>query len=179
MSLFGKLGQGWDRFETLVGGLFLTLAVFIVVIEIVSRNLFAFSMIGADEIASFAVIWSVFFTASIGVKRNIHVRIDVLFFLLPAPAARWLDGLGTLISLFFTAYLTYSGWALVQESIMFGELTMTMLRLPIWIPQSILPIGGFLLSVRLLQRLYFLVTDPETILDSLKITEIQTESKLP
>lgn len=179
MSLLGKLGQGWDRFETLVGGLFLTLAVFIVVIEIVIRNLFSFSMIGADEIASFAVIWSVFFTASIGVKRNIHVRIDVLFFLLPVSAVRWLDALGTLISFFFTAYLTYSGWALVQESIMFGELTMTMLRLPIWIPQSILPIGGFLLSVRLLQRLYYLVLDPSSVIDSTKTPEVQTESQQP
>lgn len=142
-----------------IGGLFLTLAVVIVVMEIVGRNLFAYSMIGADEIASFAVIWSVFFTASIGVKRNIHVRIDVLFYLLPPMAARGLDALGTAVSLIFTCYLTYSGWALMQESLFFGEVTMTMLRLPLWIPQAILPIGGFLLSVRLLQRLVFLLSN--------------------
>lgn len=175
MVFLGKLGKVWDRLETLVGGLFLTLSVFIVVIEIVSRNLFAYSMVGADEIASFAVIWSVFFTASIGVKKNIHVRIDVLFYLLPRAVARWLDVLGTLISIFFTAYLTYSGWALVQESMMFGELTMTMLRLPIWIPQSILPIGGGLLTVRLLQRLYFLVADPKAFGESLHNAETPIE----
>jgi TRAP-type C4-dicarboxylate transport system permease small subunit len=179
MFFLGKLGKVWDRLETLVGGLFLTLSVFIVVIEIVSRNLFAYSMVGADEIASFAVIWSVFFTASIGVKKNIHVRIDVLYFILPNAIARWIDALGTLISIFFTAYLTYSGWALVQESIMFGELTMTMLRLPIWIPQSILPIGGFLLSVRLLQRLYFLVTEPKTFGESLHNAETPIEPQSP
>lgn len=154
-----RIGKVWDKVETAIGGLFLTLAVFIVVIEIVGRNLFAYSMVGADEIASFAVIWSVFFTASIGVKRNIHVRIDVLFYLLPPSIARMVDALGTAISVFFTVYLTYSGWALMQESILFGELTMTMLRMPIWIPQAILPIGGLLLTVRLLQRLFFLLTD--------------------
>lgn len=159
--LLRKFGEVWDRLETIIGGLFLTLSVMIVVIEIVGRNLLSVSMIGADEIASFAVIWSVFFTASIGVKRNIHVRIDVLFLILPAMAARLLDALGAAMSLVFTAYLTYSGWALVQESLMLGEMTMTMLRLPLWIPQSIIPVGGFLLSVRLLQRLIFLLSSTD------------------
>jgi TRAP-type C4-dicarboxylate transport system permease small subunit len=159
LSTLHTLGKVWDKVETAIGGLFLTLAVFIVVIEIVGRNLFAYSMVGADEIASFAVIWSVFFTASIGVKKNIHVRIDVLFYLLPASLARLVDALGTAISIFFTSYLTYSGWALMQESLFFGELTMTMLRMPVWIPQAILPIGGFLLTVRLLQRLFYLLTN--------------------
>lgn len=159
LGVLRQIGRVWDKVEMAIGGLFLTLAVVIVVMEIVGRNLFAYSMIGADEIASFAVIWSVFFTASIGVKRNIHVRIDVLFYLLPAMAARWLDALGTAVSLIFTCYLTYSGWALMQESLFFGEVTMTMLRLPLWIPQAILPIGGFLLSVRLLQRLVFLLSN--------------------
>jgi C4-dicarboxylate transporter, DctQ subunit len=161
LHLLRGLGKVWDRFESIIGGLFLTLSVSIVVIEIIGRNLFSVSMIGADEIASFAVIWSVFFTASIGVKKNIHVRIDVLFILLPPRAARLLDALGTTLSLAFTAYLTYSGWELVQESVMLGEMTMTMLRMPLWIPQSIIPVGGFLLSVRLLQRLVFLLSTPD------------------
>ncbi|MCD8516831.1 MAG: TRAP transporter small permease [Burkholderiaceae bacterium] len=173
LVLLQKVGKVWDKVEMAVGGLFLTLAVFIVAIEIIGRNLFEYSMIGADEIASFAVIWSVFFTASIGVKRNIHVRIDVLFYLVPPRIARAIDMLGTAISIFFTGYLTYSGWALMQESIMFGEVTMTMLRLPLWIPQAILPIGGFLLSVRLAQRLYYLLTT-----DASPITLPESESGL-
>jgi|AntAceMinimDraft_12_1070368.scaffolds.fasta_scaffold02955_9 TRAP-type C4-dicarboxylate transport system permease small subunit len=167
VGVLRQIGRAWDKVEMAIGGLFLTLAVVIVVAEIVGRNLFAYSMIGADEIASFAVIWSVFFTASIGVKRNIHVRIDVLFYLLPPALARLLDALGTAVSLVFTGYLTYSGWALMQESLLFGELTMTMLRMPLWIPQAILPIGGFLLSVRLLQRLVFLLKNtPEEASDA-------------
>ena len=162
MRMLHTLGGVWDKVESAIGGLFLTLAVCIVVMEIVGRNLFSYSMIGADEIASFAVIWSVFFTASIGVKKNIHVRIDVLLMVLPATAARVVDALGTVMALVFTTYLTYSGWALLQESIMLGEMTMTMLRMPLWIPQSIIPVGGFLLSVRLVQRLVFLLGQTDT-----------------
>ncbi len=60
VGVLRQIGRAWDKVEMAIGGLFLTLAVVIVVAEIVGRNLFAYSMIGADEIASFAVIWSVF-----------------------------------------------------------------------------------------------------------------------
>ena len=153
-------GRVWDRVELFVGGLFLTLSVFIIVAEIALRSLFATSMVGSDEIAAFAVIWSVFFTASLAVKRNIHVRIDVIFTLVPAAVGRWIDMVGTLLSMVFTLYLTYAGWALVEESLMLGEVTMTMLHLPLWIPQLIIPLGGALLSMRLLQRLAHLWRDP-------------------
>jgi TRAP-type C4-dicarboxylate transport system permease small subunit len=152
------MGSAWDRAELFIGGLFLSVSVILVVTEIVGRRFFEVSMVGSDEIAAFAVIWSVFFTASLAVKRNLHVRIDVIFTLVPERLARYVDAVGTLLSLVFTGYLTWSGIALVRESIMLGEVTMTMLHLPLWMPHMIMPIGGFLLTVRLLQRLVWLLT---------------------
>src|SRR5690606_31352257 len=84
-------------------------------------------------------------------------RIDIIFNVVPPFVARWLDLFGTTLSFLFAAYLMYSGAYLAYESWFFGEMTMTMLRLPLWIPQLILPIGGFLLAVRLLQRLFYLL----------------------
>lgn len=162
LNVLRRLGTAWDTVELMIGGVFLTLSVMLIVAEIAGRNVFGVSMVGADEIASFAVIWSVFFTASIAVKRNLHIRIDIIFTVVPASVALWLDAFGTTLSFLFAAYLTYSGAFLAYESWFFGEMTMTMLRLPLWIPQLILPIGGFLLAVRLLQRLvYVLRISPE------------------
>lgn len=151
--VLSRIGRAWDMVELSVGGLFLTASVVIVLAEIVNRNLLESSIIGADEIAAFAVIWSVFFTAALAVKKNIHVRIDIALTLLPARAARLLDAAGTALAAVFAAYLTFSGWALVAESRMLGEMTMTSLRMPLWIPQLIMPVGGALLTVRLIQRL--------------------------
>jgi len=162
MNVLHRLGHAWDKVELMIGGVFLTLSVVLIVAEIIGRNLFGVSMVGADEIASFAVIWSVFFTASIAVKRNLHVRIDIIFTLVPPALARWLDAFGTTLSLLFATYLMYSGAYLAYESWFFGEMTMTMLRLPLWIPQLIVPLGGFLLALRLFQRLiYVLHASPE------------------
>ncbi len=158
-KLIHTVNEYWDKFELFVGGIFLTLAVFVSVLEIVLRSLFATSMVGADEIAAFAVIWSVFFTASLAVKRNIHVRIDVIFVLLPRSIGRWVDVTGTLLSAVFTVYLIFAGLKLVEESYMLGEITLTMLKLPLWIPHLIIPIGGFLLTIRLIQRAITLIRD--------------------
>lgn len=158
-KLIHTVNEYWDKFELFVGGIFLTLAVFVSVLEIVLRSLFATSMVGADEIAAFAVIWSVFFTASLAVKRNIHVKIDVIFVLLPRSIGRWVDVTGTLLSAVFTVYLIFAGLKLVEESYMLGEITLTMLKLPLWIPHLIIPIGGFLLTIRLIQRAITLIRD--------------------
>ena len=135
------IGRVWDRIELFIGGLFLTLSVFIIVIQIVLRSFFSISLVGGDEIAAYAIIWSILFTASLAVKSNQHVRIDIIFTIVPTFMVRVIDMVGTLLSLIFTLYLTYSGWELMVESYILGELTMTMLRLPVWIPQIILPLG--------------------------------------
>lgn len=158
MRTIRALSAAWDKFELFVGGLFLTAAVVLIVWEIVGRSVFSHSMVGADEIAAYAVIWSVFFTASMAVKKNLHVRIDVIFTVVPPAAARYIDMVGTVLSAMFTAYLAWSGLALVRESLMLGEVTMTMLRLHLWIPHLIVPIGGVLLTVRLVQRFVALAT---------------------
>src|SRR5690606_4257677 len=105
LTVLRRLGTAWDKVELMIGGVFLTLSVVLIVAEIVGRNFFSVSMVGADEIASFAVIWSVFFTASIAVKRNLHVRIDIIFTVVPAALGKWLDLFGTALSFLFAAYL--------------------------------------------------------------------------
>lgn len=160
VSVLRRLGRAWDVIEMAIGGLFLTAAVVIVMTEVINRTFLMRSTMGAAEIASYAVIWSVLFTASIAVKNNAHVRIDILLNIVPQKAGRILDAIGVLFALAFTLYLTYSGWVLVEESRMLGEVSMTSLRTPLWIPQLIMPIGGFLLSVRLFQRFIMILRSP-------------------
>lgn len=164
------IGRVWDRIELFIGGLFLTLSVFIIVIQIVLRSFFSISLVGGDEIAAYAIIWSILFTASLAVKSNQHVRIDIIFTIVPTFMVRVIDMVGTLLSLIFTLYLTYSGWELMVESYILGELTMTMLRLPVWIPQIILPLGGALLSLRLIQRFIWLISGKAKVNQDLDLT---------
>ena len=138
----------WDRFESFIGGIFLTVASMIIVVEVILRSFLGKSIMGSDELACFAIIWSVFFTASIGVKRDIHVRIDLFLHFLSPQIRRWTLAFGMVFVTLFSAYLAYSGFLLVHEAFIVGDYTVGLVRVPLWLPQFIMPLGGFLLFVR-------------------------------
>ena len=146
-----------NRFEGVLAGILLVIAVFLILSEIVLRTVFSYSLIGISGIASLLVIWSVFFGASYGIMRNLHVRVDLLQYALPEKIGAALDIVVTLICLCVSALLGYSGFLLIQESLMLGETTMGFIRIPVWLVQLVMPLAGGLFCLRLLQRLWLQV----------------------
>jgi len=157
MTLVRRILHFWDKFEAQVGGLFLFISVLLVFLLIVSRIL-SVGVSGLYEVATFCMIFSVMLTASLGIKRNIHVRIDILNNIVPAGIGFALEIGAMLIVLIVAAYLTYSGYLLVEESLLLGDSTLGTVRVPMWIPQLIMPIGGALMTLRTIERLQFILS---------------------
>lgn len=153
MSVLGL----WDRLEEQVGGLFLLAAVLLVFAQIVLRAGFGIGVSGIYEMAAFCSTFSVFLTASLGVKRNIHIRVDLISNLVPRPAALMLEVIVQTLMLAVSLGLLYSGYLLILESLMLGDSTTGTIEVPMWIPQLIMPIAGLLLTLRTLQRLLLLM----------------------
>ena len=107
MTSVRRLLNLWDQFEAQVGGLFLFISVLLVFLLIVLRSL-SIGVSGLYEIATFCMIFSVMLTASLGIKRNIHVRIDILSNVVPATVGFALEIGAMLIVLIVAAYLSYS-----------------------------------------------------------------------
>lgn len=147
----------WDMFEAQIGGLFLFVSVLLVFLLIAMR-LLSIGVSGLYEIATFCMIFSVMLTASLGIKRNIHVRIDILNNIVPSFAGFLLEIVAMLIVLVVAAYLTYSGYLLVEESLLLGDSTLGTVQVPMWIPQAIMPIGGALMTLRTIERLQFILS---------------------
>ena len=122
MTPVRRLLNLWDQFEAQVGGLFLFISVLLVFLLIVLRSL-SIGVSGLYEIATFCMIFSVMLTASLGIKRNIHVRIDILSNVVPATVGFALEIGAMLIVLIVAAYLSYSGYLLVEESLLLGDST--------------------------------------------------------
>jgi len=153
MSVLGL----WDRVEEQVGGLFLLVAVLLVFAQIVLRAGFGIGVSGIYEMAAFCSTFSVFLTASLGVKRNIHIRVDLISNLVARPVALALEMLVQALMLAVSLGLLYSGYLLIQESLMLGDSSTGTIEVPMWIPQLIMPIAGLLLTLRTLQRLFLLM----------------------
>jgi len=136
-----------DKLEDNFGGLFLTISVFAIAAQIFLRAIFGAGISGLTEVATFAAIWSVFFVAGVGIKRNAHVRVDILVRIVPRQVAYVIEMIIAFLMIVVSLAFLVSGWMLVRESIAFGDSSLGTVRVPMWCAQAIMPIGGALMLV--------------------------------
>lgn len=145
--MFTRVSKITSSIEEQLAGLLLLFSVAIITLQIILRSFFGLGMSGIYEVATFCVVWSVFLTAGLGVKRNLHVRVDILMRVVPAKVAFIMEMLVCVVLAITGAALLVSGWYLVQESLIFGDATLGSIRIPMWIPQLIVPISGVLVLI--------------------------------
>ncbi len=113
---------------------------------------------GAANYAGYCMAASSFFAFANALNRGAHIRVSIL---LNAVNERfrwalevWCFGLGTVIAWYFTWYaynFTYWSWK-------FNELSQAQDATPLWIPQSVMVLGGGLLAVALTDNLISVLT---------------------
>lgn len=109
-----------------------------VLIQVAGRYVFNYSIDWAAETATFAQIWMILLAAGLAMRRNLHVSVDALTSVLPAPVLRVLIVLVAIPCLWFL-------WQAVAGSLMLIEIgriqASPVLQIPMWIPYLSLPIG--------------------------------------
>ena len=111
----------------------------------------------------FAVI--VMFGAAYTLKRNEHVRVDLLYMMLSRRGQLWIDILGTLIFLLPTCLiLAWLSWPFFMQSFAIGEHSSNAGGLIRWPIKAVLPLGFLLVALQglseLIKRIAFLVGIP-------------------
>ncbi len=119
-----------------------------------------------EEIARYLLIGVVFVGASIGVAKNNHIQVDLLYRYLPAPLCR---ALALLVDLLRIAFLVSMSVFTVQMMQKMGPLQMTIVDLPMNIVYSVVLFGFVTMSLRSiwvmkvhLQRGYSVLERPES-----------------
>jgi TRAP-type transport system small permease protein len=123
-----------------------------------------------EEIARYLLIGTVFVGASIGVAKNNHIQVDMLYRYLPAGLARWFSRAVDLMRFAFFAALSYLTILLMQKM---GNYQMTIIDLPMNIVYGVCLFGFVAMTLRSLwvakvhwQRGYSVLEKPEsTMLD--------------
>ncbi|MFM1652036.1 TRAP transporter small permease [Brevibacillus sp. B_LB10_24] len=139
---------GLDRIITLgglVAGIFILCATGMIFYEVVSRFLFNAPTIWATELSIYTIIGSCFFGAAYTLRRNGHIRVDLLLHNVSAPIRKGLLMVTCVIGLIFSIVFTVYGWEHVISSKEFGFTSASLLRIPMYIPEMLLPLGGILL----------------------------------
>ncbi|AFV77134.1 TRAP transporter small permease subunit [Thermus oshimai] len=87
-------------------------------------------------------------------KRNAHVRIDLLYGRLSPRARAWIDLVGTVLFLIpMSLGILYLAWPWVAESVRIREVSPDAGGLPRWIIKPFLLVGFFLLALQGLSEL--------------------------
>src|SRR5690625_1394656 len=83
--------------------------VLIMFIQSTSRYVFGTSFSWGTELAQYLHIWQIWIGASLAVRMQAHVRVDVFINLLPSKIRRYMNLLGLLCWFFFAGFLACEG----------------------------------------------------------------------
>lgn len=134
----------WSRRATLAAAYVLLAASLLVCAEVFMRKVFSLSLGGADELSGYALAISTSIGCTLAFFDRSHIRIDVVYRLLPHRVRSALDLVAALSLFVVAALLVIYGGMEFWESFRFNALANTPLRTPLWIPQG-LWLAGFVL----------------------------------
>ncbi|TCS80598.1 TRAP transporter small permease [Tepidibacillus fermentans] len=141
-----------NKLEEIFVILALAVAVTVAFIEVILRQ-FGTSMGFSFELVNYLLIWVGLIGASIGVRENVHLGVDLLIKNFEAKTQKAILILGNLVSVFFSVLIAYLGYLHVQDVLHLGQLSPEM-EMPLYIPRSLIPIAFGLMGIRFLQQTY-------------------------
>ena len=106
----------------------------------------------AEEFSRYVMLYQVWVGASYAVHEDAHIRITVLIGKLSGGRRRGMDLVVLTLWLLFALWLTVEGCVLVGKIAAMGQVSSAM-RIPMTIPYASVPIGGALMTVRLVQKI--------------------------
>ena len=112
---------------------------------------------GAANYAGYSMAAASFFAFANALNRGSHIRVSLVLNALPKAARRWLEvwcfGIASAVMWYFTYYaywFTFWSWK-------FNEVSQAQDATPLWIPQSVMVIGGGILAISLTDHLVHVI----------------------
>ncbi len=128
--------------------IFLMMAVMstLVFVNVVTRYIFNFSIIWAEEVSQYLMIWIAYLGAGLALREGRHVALEMLHDRLPAPLSRKVRMLIGGLVLAFLGAVTVLGF---QFAIFVWNQETPVLNISLGIPSLAIPIGSLLFAVHL------------------------------
>src|ERR1700761_5803007 len=144
----------WDKIEETLVGLLGLIALVVGLLQVIGRYIDPANAISyAEEVIVYLIIWAIMIVSSQLVRRDGHVRPDLVLRLLPPRWLRIMEIFNCLIAIVFCGALVWYGYQIVDTSLLISETSSTDLQFPMWIYYLALPVGSALMLVRSVMRL--------------------------
>ncbi len=149
MQLLKSLDRNAERWA-LLG--FYVMLVLTMAVEVLRREVFAYSSIWGEEIVRYSFIYLAWIGAAAAVKERAHIRIDVIMHYLGPRAKAGLYIFGDLVMLGVAIGALVWSFETVQVSWKFGSVSHGLRISMVWFLMAV-PIGFGLMILRLVQSL--------------------------
>lgn len=121
-------------------------------LDVLGRNLFNRPILGTLE--TFEILLPAIVLLGLGYTqgKNAHVRVEILISRLSLPKQTILNLLTNFFALFISVMIIWRGWVLTTVYWRIGRKIPT-IEVPIFLPQLLVPIGAFILSLVLIVQI--------------------------
>ena len=148
MKVLKFIDEQFEKWFLIVSLIVMVLVTFI---QIVLRW-FNAATVWAEEFSRYVMLYQVWVGASYAVHEDAHIRITALIGKLSGGRRRGMDLVVLTLWLLFALGLTVEGCVLVGKIAAMGQVSSAM-RIPMTIPYASVPIGGALMTIRLVQKI--------------------------
>lgn len=138
-------------FERAVLVISLALMVLVIFVQIVLRW-FGAATVWAEELARYIMLYLMWIAASYAVKKDAHIRLTLLVEKVTGKKRDILEVVILGVWLIFAIWLMVEGIFLLQKIDAMNQVSAAM-RIPMVVPYASAPLGGLLMSVRLVQKI--------------------------
>lgn len=149
-SFFIKL---LDNIESYVCRVLLIVFVSLLMVQIISREMFGYSFSWIEELATYLFVWFAYFGASHAAKMAAHNRVTFQFKIFPQIVQTVSEFIADMIWLAFNLYFVYLSYDFVFHKMNLFWKSQT-LGLPMKYFYMVLPISFILMSIRVIQVNY-------------------------
>jgi C4-dicarboxylate transporter DctQ subunit len=147
------LPRGFDRVcegVALASGIVVFLLVLLIVCEVIARKVFSAPLGFVFEVSTYAVIAVVLLPLAFIQAQKRHVSVDLIVSRLSPRKQIILDIFACVLCFVLCAFLAWKSAEIAWRSYQMGLVSATTLRVPLFIPQAIVPIGSALVCLQFL-----------------------------
>ena len=106
-----------------------------------------------EEVQVYMVIWAIFLSLGTVTLMDRHVKSDFFINMFPPKLKHGVEVLADVLGLIFSVFAVYYGSAVAYQAWEFGDVSTTVLRVPLWIYFAALPGGALMMSIAYAVRL--------------------------
>ncbi len=144
-----------------ISAISLTIMFLLITLEILVRFITNVSLLIADELAAYFMVFVAYWGAILAIENDNFVRVDVFYDKYGPRVKRIADAIFEIILVVFVGIMTFFTYKSVVSAYIHGTVSNSVLRTPLLYPKAILLVGLILLEIYLLIDFYLHVANKE------------------